>query len=727
MWLALVSALGVVGLDIESRLHRSELIIPGSPSQKATELVNSHFGESFDTVVLLEGPRAAINHQGPLLAAELERIPRVSVLTPWMIGTKRALEPGDDKALLIVRAFGSFDHVSKQVISEVREISSHAIRGPLRSHVTGYADVSQGIEGGTVAAIEQAEIIAAPFLIAILLLIFRSPIAAGLPLFVGFTTIAAARGVLALVNHIYPLDALTLGVASMMGLALGVDYALLMVSRFREEIQPTLTLGEATVTAAQKAGHTIVSAGVALVVCMTTAAFVVPGNLLVGVGIGLITAVVLSVLAALTALPASLALIGANIDRWRLGAVRTGKSRAGSLALRVLRRPALASFIVLLLALALSAPALSLNTGPPDPRGLPPNSVEYKDYAAVKRALGGGWVAPYEIDISAKHGAIAELGPLLAIYRFERMLAAHRDVDTVLGPGQILQSEPFALLAPLSASLSHSASFVLNLDHGGTAARIIVIAYGNPQKAGDPLRKVLEKQIVPLSRATGATVRLGGVATGLQDFDHATSNRLPLLAAWLALVTYIVLVGVLRSLLLPLLAVAFNVLTVGAAFGVLAICFQGAHPLLGGAGFVDAITAFGVYGIMFGLSIDYEVFLLTRMREGYAKTGSTEKAIGYGVERTAGVITGAALIMAVVFVAFATGDISPSRQLGVALTFAVLFDATLVRLVLLPSAMQLCGTTIWWFPTPLRRLVGLSWAERMTATSSATKSDPGSL
>ncbi|HXR60935.1 MAG TPA: MMPL family transporter, partial [Solirubrobacterales bacterium] len=211
-----------------------------------------------------------------------------------------------------------------------------------------------------------------------------------------------------------------------------------------------------------------------------------------------------------------------------------------------------------------------------------------------------------------------------------------------------------------------------------------------------------------LAEATDADVYLGGTATGLQDFDLITSSRLPLLALALSVFTFLVLIFVLRSLLLPLMAVAFNLLTVAAAIGVTVFFFVGDNPILGGPGFIDAITVFGIFGIMFGLSIDYEVFLLLRMREGYDLTGSTKEAIEYGVERTAGVITGAALIMTVVFLSFSTADISAAKQLGVALSVAVIVDATLIRLVLLPGAMRLCGRANWWLPRPLKTLLGPS-------------------
>jgi putative drug exporter of the RND superfamily len=250
-----------------------------------------------------------------------------------------------------------------------------------------------------------------------------------------------------------------------------------------------------------------------------------------------------------------------------------------------------------------------------------------------------------------------------------------------------------------------ASTFAVNLDKGGSATRIAVIEDGDPSKAGDPLRQRLERSARRLSQDTGLNTAVGGPASLLQDFDSETSGRLPVLIVALVLVTYLVLVPILRSLLLPALAVALNVATVAAAFGLLTLGFQGNPPALGGAGDLDAISVLAIFGIVFGLSIDYEVFLLARMREGYARTGTTEGAISYGLRRTAGVITGAALIMTGVFAAFAVAPIASMRELGIGLTVAVLLDATVVRLVLLPAIIRLAGRAAWWLPAPIERLL----------------------
>jgi RND superfamily putative drug exporter len=231
---------------------------------------------------------------------------------------------------------------------------------------------------------------------------------------------------------------------------------------------------------------------------------------------------------------------------------------------------------------------------------------------------------------------------------------------------------------------------------------MVVMERGDPTKSGSPLRKRLRADAERIGAATGTQIAVGGPAAQLQDFGTATRSRFWVLVVALVSITYLVLVPVLRSLLLPLLAVGLNVVTVIAAFGVLVLGFQGGAPL-GGPGFIDVIMVLSIFSIVFGLSIDYEVFLLARMREGYALTGDTDEAIAYGLRHTAGVITGAAMIMLGVFFAFCLADITSMRQLGVGLSVAVILDATLVRLVLLPAAIRLAGRAAWWMPSWLDR------------------------
>jgi putative drug exporter of the RND superfamily len=240
---------------------------------------------------------------------------------------------------------------------------------------------------------------------------------------------------------------------------------------------------------------------------------------------------------------------------------------------------------------------------------------------------------------------------------------------------------------------------VLDTDSGGDVGRVVIVP---DIPTSDPRTAALVDDVRGIARdfgeREGLDIAVGGVAAQLVDYDRVTSARIPLLVIAISLVTYLGLVSILRSLLLPLVAVALNLLTVGAAFGVLTVLFVGADPPLGGAGALDVITVAAIFAIAFALSIDYQVFLLTRMREEFVRTGSTEAAINFGVDRTGGVVTGAAVIMISVFLAFAMSDFVVIRQFGVGLTVAVLLDATIVRLVLLPAVMRLFGFRIWWMP-----------------------------
>ena len=285
--------------------------------------------------------------------------------------------------------------------------------------------------------------------------------------------------------------------------------------------------------------------------------------------------------------------------------------------------------------------------------------------------------------------------------RSSKQLEQTGELGKVLGSG-------YTTLAAVDTADSASrsaASQTVNLNNGGTAARILIVEHGASNLPGSPLRPRLEDDATQLAKQTGAIVRVGGPAPGLQDFDTAVANSFPLLILVLCVVTYLVLVPLLRSVLLPLLAVALNVLTVATALGVLTVFFQGSAPL-GGPGFIDDIMRTSIFALVFALSIDYEVFLLARMREGYLHTGDPDAAIEYGLRHTAGVITGAALIMTGVFFAFALAPIINMRELGVGLTVAVLLDTTVIRLVLLPAAMRLAGERIWWMPAWMHRLFG---------------------
>jgi RND superfamily putative drug exporter len=248
--------------------------------------------------------------------------------------------------------------------------------------------------------------------------------------------------------------------------------------------------------------------------------------------------------------------------------------------------------------------------------------------------------------------------------------------------------------------------FAINTPRGGNTARVIVVPAGGAfDEKTQALRPTLKRLADDARRAIGTEAIVGGPAVLLDDFDHSTSGRFPWLVAVLVIVTFVVLLVLFRAPVLALCAVLLNLVTVGAAVGVLILGFQTDPPLLGGPGYLDAIALSGIFAIIFGLSIDYEVFLISRLVEGRALTGTTEGAIRYSLEKTATIITGAAAVMAFVFLAFAVSPVANTRQFGIGLTVAVVLDATVVRLILLPALIRLFGERTWAVPAWLDRVL----------------------
>lgn len=736
LWIVVVAALGFAGLHIEDQLNLTNPTVPGSSSARTQAVVAEQFGDESTLVAELAGPPGQLRASGPRIARALARIPHVSVVSPWVSGTSPALRPNSSTAILLLGIRQPFERVAQDVVPGIRETLNRTSPPGIEHHMTGYADIAGGIEQQTFAALKTAELIAGPLLFLILLLVFRSPIAAAVPLCLGLSSLAIGRGLLVALNAgVLPLDAAALSLASMFGLALGVDYSLLLVSRFREQLATGEAPAEAARRSAEMAGRTILVAGLALAIGMTAGYFVAPNRLLSSGNIGGLTAVLVSVVGAIVALPALLTLLGDRVNRYRFGASWAGRGGLADLAWRMVSRPLLASGLVLLVLLALCSQVVGLKVAPPSDGSLAHESSQLEDLRAIGSRLGSGWITPYEVIVRTRRRLATDPRILAASAAWQDRLERDPSVVAAMGPKSIYggQGPPsrqasFASEAEINLELLRAAppperaaaSIALNLDRGGTALRMEVIKRSgfspllsgdDAAIPGDPLRQRLSAQAAELEAGTGAQVFVGGPATDLQDFTSTSQSRLPLLVAVLSLVTFLILLVAIRSLAVALVAVVLNIFTVGAALGVLVLGFQ-RTGLLADAGPLDAIIVPAVIAIAFGLAIDYEVFLLARVREEMAIAGDPDIGLRRALSKTAGIITGAALIMCGVFIAFATASIVNLREYGVGLTVAVLIDATIVRLVLLPATIRLLGRHAWWIPAWLDRLIGRWHLER---------------
>jgi putative drug exporter of the RND superfamily len=438
----ILAVLAVVGTGVDSRLSPTSLDIPGTPSSRANSVLREHFGRSAPFAVLLRGPASAVDRQGPELVRALRASdPAVTTLSPWDRGSVGPLRPSPRRALIVVDFHVGLAESVNGSVDELDRALEERVRPPVRATQTGYATLSRAIQDESIAAAERSELIALPILLIVLLLVFRSPIAAAIPLAFGAVTVAASRGVLYLFTSWFDIDAFALTVCTMMGLALGVDYALLMVSRFREELREGVSPTLAAAATRRTAGRTTAFAGSTLLLSMLVAFFIVPGSLLASLAATVALVVILSVLVATVVGPAVLTLLGPNLDRWRIGR-ESAVAGSGLMAAvtAALRRPAPVAIAIGAVVLLLAGPALALKTGPPSPEQLKRDNPARADSELLARSVGAGFESPFVVVAATDSGPITDPDRLDALTRWQRRIAARPGVQAVIGPARVSEA-----------------------------------------------------------------------------------------------------------------------------------------------------------------------------------------------------------------------------------------------------------------------------------------------
>lgn len=434
---ALLVALAVIGTGTDQRLDPTTLDVPGTESERGNEILREHFGESAPFAILLRGPGPALDRQGPALVEALRQDPRVTTISPWDTGSVRRLRPNPRKALILADFHVDLRTAVNETVPHLERVLERQIRPPVEATQTGYASLTRALQEDNLDASRQGEMLALPFLLIILLLVFRSPIAAAIPLVLGTITVVASRGILYFFTGWFDINAFAVTVCSMMGLALGVDYALLMVSRFREELAGGAEAIEAARLTRRHAGRTVMFAGSTLLLSMVVSLFILPGSLLASMAGTVIMVVILSVTVATVIVPAILTLLGPGVDRWRFGATTPagGRSRLMTMVGAALRKPTVAAALIGGLLLVLAAPALGLKTGPPSPEQLPRDSQAREDAELIDRSIGQGYDAPFQVVAVSPEGPITDARNIAAIDNFQRKLARTPGVQAVIGPG----------------------------------------------------------------------------------------------------------------------------------------------------------------------------------------------------------------------------------------------------------------------------------------------------
>jgi RND superfamily putative drug exporter len=430
-----LAALAVIGTGVDSRLDPTTLDVPGSSTAEANAMLEEHFGPSAPFAILLRGPADALDEQGPRLVRALRAEPNVSTLSPWDKGSVEGLRPEPERALILADFHVDTKTAVNETVPRLEEILEEKVSAPVRATQTGYATLSRALQEESIDAAERGELIALPILLVVLLLVFRSPIAAVIPLGFGAITVLASRGLLYFATKWFSIDAFALTVCTMIGLALGVDYALLMVSRFREELEAGAEPVEAARQTRRHAGRTVAFAGSTLLISMLVSLLILPGSLLVSLAGTVAMVVVLSVTVATLVGPAILTLVGKNVNRWRIGSARSAdRSAVMRFVNGALRRPLLAAMAIGAILLALAGPAIGLKLGPPSPEQLASDAPARQNAELIDDSIGPGWDAPFQVVATNPDGPITDASSMAALQHFQHKVAKLKGVKVVIGP-----------------------------------------------------------------------------------------------------------------------------------------------------------------------------------------------------------------------------------------------------------------------------------------------------
>jgi RND superfamily putative drug exporter len=582
---------------------------------------------------------------------------------------------------------GTDEHVEKLVEKPLAAVAAIQTAHPgVRVEQFGEVSATKEIAAQDAKDGKKSEFISYGLMLIILLVAFGAVVAAGLPLVLGATAVAATIGLLGPVSHLYalPLDVAQLVV--IIGLAVGVDYAMFYARRMMEERDKGHSTEAAVEIAAATSGRAVLISGLTVMTAMAGLLFA--GNpIFAGFGIGTMLVVAVAMVGSLTFLPATLAFLGRKnwLEKGRVPYITKrrhqakGESRVwGAILARVLERPLVSAVIAGAVLVALSVPALGLQFKDPGFDGYSRSQPVIQTYDRVQAAFPGGAV-PATTVVKADDVTAPEVQTAIK--------ALH---DKAIATGQL--SEP----SNVEVSPDKTVAVVaLSVKGSGTDA------------ASDRSLQVLREDIVPatVGRLPNAEVAVNGLTAGSKDFIDVTTSRLPIVFAFVLSLAFILLLITFRSIVVPIKAIILNMLSVGSAYGVLVLVFQDGHgeKLLNfqSVGGIAPWIPLFLFVILFGLSMDYHVLVLSRVREAVDRGMSNDDAVAHGIRSTAGVVTSAALVMVAVFGAFALGSDQIAKQIGVGLAAAILIDATIIRAVLLPATMKLLGERNWYLPKRL--------------------------
>ncbi|HUD76991.1 MAG TPA: MMPL family transporter [Streptosporangiaceae bacterium] len=687
--LVLVAVAAVWGTGVFGKLSSGDNFTPpASQSQREANQADQVFGRNdADVVVLYRSATMSVSDPGyrQAVTAALSQLPRADVArvtTYWSSGSAQLVSTDRHATYAVLQLTGADDQARQQSYDAIKtDLAPPALAASgVTAQVGGNVPMEVAINKEVTADIAKAEGFSMPVLLILLLIIFGSLAAASLPVVIGGVAILGSFTVLRLLTLVTTVSIYSVNITTILGLGLGIDYGLFVVTRFREELHRQPTVEQAVARTVATAGRTVAVSGITVAAALTSL-MLFPEDFLRSMGYGGVATVAVDVIAALTVLPALLAVLGHRVNalRIRRSVQRPVKDETSGawyrLAQSVMRRPVVYVTVIVIGLLALGAPFLRISWGGTDARTLPAASVIRQVSQTLDSDFPVNSTAPIEalVTLPARAGGTGDSAGIPAyVHRIE------------------------AIPGVTSAQITGAKAGTFRID----------IAY-QPATVSAAARHIVT-EIRDTATPPGATVLVGGTTAGLVDELASLGATLPWMALLVCVSTFVLLFLAFGSVVLPLKAIVMNVLSLAATFGVIVWIFQWGH--LSGllrftaTGSVDPTMPILMAAIIFGLSMDYEVFLLSRIRERYDQTGDNTASVAAGLQRTGGVITSLALLLIIVIGAFSASGITFIKLMGVGMIVALLVDATLVRILLVPATMRLLGRANWWAPPPLRRL-----------------------
>jgi RND superfamily putative drug exporter len=722
---------------LDSVLKGAGMVYEGGESHRVEQLLQQQLKIAPDplTIVFQNTQNPENQRQVEQILTQIKNLPLVSSVVSAAERPDYRTADGNTQYSIINLKVTGLETVP--VIENIEQVLSQNNTKNLNTFLTGKFVVERDAQSISKVDLAKAELFALPLTLVALLFVFGSVVAATMPVAMGIMSVSVTFGLLCLVSLKMDLSVFVLNITSMLGLGLGIDYSLLIVNRFREELE-TNSVENAIVRTIDTAGRAVFFSG--LTVCIGLVSLLLfPILLLSSLGVAGSLVVLLSVAAALTLLPALLGIVGHNINRWRL--VPTTPQHSGiwsAIAKNVIRYSVAAVALVLAIVIILTSPFFQARFGVGDASILPKGVKAREGVEVLSKAFGHGEVSPLLLAISTKNSgdrifseqniatlynlvaklkadsrvakvsSLVNIDPRLRLQDYQQLYSVTKapttevaaiqtksacaDYDTKSLPQEGLVCVPALLL---DKSLRATIDYFKKSD----STTLIVINSRTP--SNDEKSQNLVQDLRALS-LDNLQVQVGGQTASALDTIQEVYRRFPLVLAVIMSVTFVVLCLLFNSVILPLKAIIINLLSLGASFGAMVFIFQEGnfHTWLNFAplGYLDILLPVVLFCVLFGLSMDYEVFLLTRIQEAYERSGNNTLSVIEGLERTGRIITSAALLMIIVTSAFALTSIIFVKALGLGTALAVFLDTTLIRAILVPATMHLMGKWNWWSP-----------------------------